>query len=238
MKLYKVRFIDTEEDIEELAEKWALANYDKNEEMTSDIYTLYTPKTSIDDPRTLWNEAKRNDEDFLDNIGYDSFEDFEEHFENPDYDMLQDYYESAYEKLQSIYQDGTQEAYDKMSNEIDRLKELLSDYEITYEQERSHSWSAGAYPSEYFTYRIEDYDTDIDTEATIRICNGHDNGRSHNGQIDITECIKLEGKDFVIDEEKLNKEIREALKDSTDDIDTSDFNEEMETAWDKWLESL
>lgn len=247
MKLYKVTLCDDERDIKYLQEEYVNANYDEEEDMISDLESIISPNHFPNNIRTskeLWNWASKNIEDWEDIVYSSSYEDFKKRYDYPDYDRLNEtgLYDKATEALVNTYYQCADEAVSRLQAYINKLEEALKDkedWEISTRTEYSRSWEAGNMPSEYFSFTIKNLDNDIDKTGTIRICNGHDNGRDHSGQIDITECIRLEGKDFVIDESKLTRQVKEALLDSCDmDIDTSDFPDDIEDIWEKWNISI
>lgn len=247
MKLYRVTLCDDESNIEDLQEAYANANFDKEEAMISDLEStglIIDLPNGISSSKEIWNWASKNIEDWEDTIGYSSYEDFEKNYDSPDYDMQNEMglYDEANEALESAYYEGADEAVDMLQGYIDKLEEALKDkedWEISTDTEDSHSWNAGNMVSKYFDFGIGNQNNDIYESGTIRICNGHDNGRSHSGQIDVIECIKLEEKDFVIDENKLTEQVKGALLDSCDeDIDTSDFPDDIKDIWDKWYLSI
>lgn len=247
MKLYKVTLCDDERDIERLQEEYVNANYDEEEAMISDLESIISSNRLPNNIRTskeMWDWASKNIEDWEDMVLCSSYEDFKKRYDYPNYELLNGMglYDEATKALVKVYYQGVDEAVSRLQTYIGKLEESLKDkedWEVSTHTEYSRSWDVGNMPSEYFSFTIENLDNDIDETGTIRICNGHDNGRNHSGQIDITECVELEEKGFVIDENKLAKQVKEALFDSCDmDICDSDFPDDILDIWDKWYSSI
>lgn len=93
----------------------------------------------------------------------------------------------------------------KIENDIHNyVKE--HNYDMKYDEEQSRSWSAGRYPSIYFIFSKRDIDEGEPDEYTLRISDGHDNGRSSDYEIvfdeydkDELESILDEIREFYLD---------------------------------------
>lgn len=92
---------------------------------------------------------------------------------------MQYYIDNDYESIEDLYYDHMDEVY---SDTLEHVEDFIRDYmsrfdELDYDEENSHSVSAGRYPSVYFTFFVSDrYLSDMTYE--IRFSDGHDNGQS------------------------------------------------------------
>jgi hypothetical protein len=94
----------------------------------------------------------------------------------------------------------------KIENDIHNYVEEHN-YDMKYEEEQSRSWNAGRYPSIYFIFSKRDIDDEEEPdEYTLRISDGHDNGRSSDYEMvfdeydkDELESILDEIREFYLD---------------------------------------
>lgn len=109
-----------------------------------------------------------------------------------------------YNWIEEEYYKMYDEIYDEKLAEIEHTisKYILEKPNVKYDEETSHSWGKGRFPSVYFTFiRLDDdgnYDTDYD-EITLRVSDGHDNGRSSDYEIVFDEYEESELIDILDD---------------------------------------
>lgn len=231
--------------------QWCDANYTKRD-VNDFIYQTIVNNVDeyyedmprdYNNPKALWDWCVENIEDFEDLIYGRSYEEIVNRYDNKfsklDYDTQQEIglEDIALKELQSTYQEGCQEVYDYLGGLLDDLEERLKDCNIRYEQKVTHSWCPGNFPSEYFTFSIENEDTDLNSESEIRVCDGHDNRRDNPYQINLMDCIDVNGNSFVLDKGHLHYLAKYALYNSFDEIDEVEFTDEEEKAWNAWLKS-
>ena len=105
-------------------------------------------------------------------------------------EWISDFWDYITEKYYESFDDLFYENLDKIEDTIHRY---MSEHDnIVYEEENSHSWNKGRFPSVYFLfYKLnDDNEKDYDSEITLRISDGHDNGRSHDYKIIFDEYEK------------------------------------------------
>lgn len=105
--------------------------------------------------------------------------------------------ESFYSELDEEYESCVDSVESAIEKAIEKWQGKIPEgYELEFSKEESHSWTAGRFPSVYFTISVGN------ENFTIRICDGHSNGHSSDYQINFhwfEENVFIEDLDILID---------------------------------------
>lgn len=106
------------------------------------------------------------------------------HFDIYDDRVSEDVIGEVYKMLDEEYEECTEDVDTIIDKKIEEFKSKLPEgCMFKHSVERSHSWRAGRYPSEYHSIYIENDDKNRAESYVIRICDGHSNNNYNNYQI-------------------------------------------------------